>query len=202
MHGWGVVAGGWVSQDPKDPARVIVAPLFCLSPQGDEIVVEQSMSIDVRTEGISDVGPCTDPSDPWCTEVQVQRSAEQVLYIAVRYEERPTRPVRAPAVGCDLGAGCEYSRFADGYVIGVLTTLPASYGAALVPPELARSIGGVPAGPLPAPDPRPLPAIISDPWVILATVKLKVDAVSIETIDCATERHYVAAFGEYFFVSP
>src|SRR5262245_39494300 len=69
MHGWGVVAGGWVSQDPKDVARVMVAPLFCLSPQGDEIMVEQSVSVDVRTEGISDAGPCIDPSDPWCAEV-------------------------------------------------------------------------------------------------------------------------------------
>jgi hypothetical protein len=202
LHGWGVVAGGWVSQDPADGARVVITPLFCLSPQGDEIIIEQPVSIDVRTEGVSDMGPCTDPSDPWCAEVRVQRSAGQTLYLAVRYAERPAQPVRAPAVGCGLDVGSEYSRLSDGYVIDVLTSRPASYGAALAPPDLARSLGGVPAAPPLLLDPRPLPDPIDDPWVILATVTLNADATAIAAIDNTSARRFVAAFGAYFFVSP
>ena len=110
------------------------------------------------------------------------------IYLAVRYAECSTRPVRVPAggCGCDLSE-CEYSRVRDGYAVRVLTQLPSSY-ANLRPGPRAEGFFSCPdvpqqcAGACP-----PCPA---EPWVILADITLKDGKVYF--IDCFAHRRFCA----------
>ena len=38
--------------------------------------------------------------DPWCSEVFVKQETPSPLYVAVRYKECLTRPVRVQPLGC------------------------------------------------------------------------------------------------------
>ena len=48
--------------------------------------------------------------------VPAGRSRSTTVYLAVRYVERATRPVRVPGWGCGCDESeCEYSRTRDGF---------------------------------------------------------------------------------------
>lgn len=197
LHGWGIACGARVKAG-KSACEVVVEPGYVLGPYGDEIVIDREVTVDLCKEDPTGAaaGGCGS-ADPWCADVRVRRDAGQVMYLAVRYAECDTRPVRVAACGCGCDdTECEYSRTRDSFELKVLTELPSTYVLfeKLTPTAeillLLRSfacIGG----------PRACPPCPTSPWVILADVEL--DAAGAVTIDCARHRRYVASFGEYFF---
>jgi hypothetical protein len=188
LHGWGIVCGAGVRQG-KGACELVVQPGYILGPYGDEIVIDREVTIDaclVDPSGNA-AGPCGDV-DPWCSPVRVARAADAPLYLAVRYDECETRPVRVHS--CDCGcddSGCEYSRIRDSFALKLLTELPASYRD-LRPPRpqdvwSCQQRGDCP----PCPD---------EPWVILADVT--VGDAEIVSLDCFAHRRLVVSFAEQF----
>jgi hypothetical protein len=202
LHGWGVVCGALVCLVPEDkepkptdtgapgarqpqPWKVRVTSGYVLGPYGDEILIDCERVIDLRTVGVE--GECGEghghgePADPWCAEVFVKREPGP-LWLAVRYKEQRSRPVRVEAAGCGCeDSQCEYSRLRDGYEIGVLTCCPPSHAN---PPGIDDLFHG------PAPGCPDCPA---DPWVVLARVEMDPDG-AIRAIDNCSCRRIVISF--------
>jgi hypothetical protein len=202
LHGWGVVCGAWVrlpQEQDADPSVVVVEPGFVLGPQGDEILIDAEVSVNVFEEDLAgNAVPCSGTADPWCATVRPQRPVDQPVYLAVRYAECPTTPVRAAAGGCGCGCSgeCEYSRIRDGFVIKVLNELPSSYrplpGHAY--PDFTGSLWcdtGEAAGR------RSCPTCPTDPWVILAELRLTGNAVG--EVRPLAQRRFTASFGDYYY---
>ena len=199
MHGWGVVCGAKVCVTPisvtadniasYQPWMVTVTSGYVLGPYGDEIILDCCRAIDVRigaTTGVTG-DPCVQASDPWCTDVYQPRTANAPLYIAVKYKECRSRPVRVQPMGCGCNDNtCEYSRLQDGYEIGVLTSCP---DGDTPPPNLDQ------LGQTGTPDCPPCP---SEPWVVLAQVVVGADG-TILSIDNCKCRRIVISFGNYWF---
>jgi hypothetical protein len=195
LHGWGVVCGARVCTVPKsgngnsaEPWKVAVKPGYILGPYGDEINIDCTRIFDLRKRCITGVTgePCVEVADPWCSEV-IEQPESGALYVAVRYKEVPTRPVRVQPIGCGCDdTRCEYSRLRDGYEIGVLNECPDSH---LTPPEAEDLFrGDVPDCP-PCPD---------EPWVVLAEVHLNKDGKITEIKNCSCRR-LVASFADFFW---
>jgi len=202
LHGWGVVCGAWVrfpQEQDANPGLVIVEPGFLLGPQGDEILIDAEVSVNVFEEDLAgNAVPCSGTADPWCATVRPQRPVDQPIYLAVRYAERPTTPVRAAAGGCGCGCSgeCEYSRIQDGFVIKVLNELPPSYQP--LPGHVYPDSGDAlwcAAGDNAAR--RPCPTCPADPWVVLAELRLTGSAVS--KVLALPQRRFTASFGDYYY---
>jgi hypothetical protein len=199
LHGWGVVCGARVCPVPNpdrsdaEPWKVAVHPGYILGPYGDEIVIDRERVIDLRAEGLISV--CGEPegeaTDPWRSDVFIRRpddGGEIILYIAVKYKEELARPVRVQPTSCGCGdTQCEFSRFCDGYEIGVLNNCPESHTN---PPVV--DLDAVITGDLPD-----CPECPTDPWVALARVKLTSDGV-IQEIDNCSCRRIVISFGRFW----
>jgi hypothetical protein len=193
LHGWGIVCGAGVVKG-KNPCEVTVAEGFILGPHGDEIRIGKELTIDLCKESADGhvLDECGPPADPWCSDVRVDRRANSTLYLAVRYAECNTRPMRSSGCGCGCSSGdCEYSRIRDSYVIGALTELPASYKS-MTPP--AANAGLVCPGTMPACPPCP-----AEPWVILADVRIGADGRTVASLDLSAHRRYVASFANFFY---
>lgn len=198
LHGWGVVAGAGVSIG-SDPGTVVVTSGFVLGPAGDEIWIDQDLVVDLcHVDGAGALLSRPASGQPaggqsWTTSVAVPRSAGETVYLAVRYAETPTRPVRVPGslCGCDDG-GSEFSRVLDAYAFGGLTTLPDGY-VQMAPPDTNDLFGGGPAV-------TPLPTPIQDPWVVLADVVMS-GPEQIGSLDLYARRRHVAAYGFYYFLN-
>lgn len=200
MHGWGVVCGAQVCVTPQtdasgnltssyQPWMVTVTAGYILGPYGDEILLDCCRTIDLRTTGASGMtgDPCVQVPDPWCTSVYVQRDPTAPLYVAVKYKECKTRPVRVQPAGCGCSDNtCEYSRLQDGYEIGILTSCSDS-GA--TPPSKDTLLTGS------TPD---CPTCPSQPWVVLAKVTVDTDG-NVTTIDDCACRRIVASFGNFWW---
>jgi hypothetical protein len=150
-------------------------------------VIDPEVTIDVCQPD------CVDP-DPWCRDTpRIEDGA--TVYLAVRYVERATRPVRVPGCGCGCDESeCEYSRTRDGVEVNVLTELPADYvsrGPRTDPWEDTYSCAG---------GPRRCPPCPASPWVILADLVISGGVIVDPVGD--THRRYVAAFGNYSFSCP
>jgi hypothetical protein len=199
MHGWGVVCGALVCPVWKvdgtglEPWKVMIKSGYILAPFGDEISIEQDRKVDLRTSGVTVAGgePGGEIVDPWCSEVFVKRESGP-LYVAVKYKEVMTRPVRVQPVGCSCDdSQCEYSRWCDGYEVGVLTCCPDSHKKKYTEPspKLADLIGGS------------IPACFScpsDPWVVLA--KVEIDRCGeISHIDNCSCRRLVISHGGFWW---
>jgi hypothetical protein len=193
LHGWGVVCGLRVKAG-KEPCSLVVEAGYALGPWGDEIVVPDEVTLDACAEDGDGnaAGPCA-AVDPWCSPVRVSRDPGRPLYLAVRYAECDSRPVRVSDSGCGCGCDedtCEYSRVRDSFALKLLTELPESYRPM---PEVSDGamtcVGG--AG-------RACPPCPADPWVVLADVTVSGDA--IESIDCYAHRRYVASFADFYFM--
>jgi hypothetical protein len=205
LHGWGVVCGAMVCLTPDttntgaslsssativNPAawKVAVSPGYILGPYGDEILIDCQRIVDLRTSG--GAAACGaqpgELSDPWCTQVFVKRDTSPV-YIAVKYKEMMTRPVRVQPVGCGCDdTQCEYSRWRDGYEIGILTSCPATNQN---PPSLDNLTKGALGDCPDCPD---------SPWVVLATVSFD-DQGRITAIDNCSCRRMVISFSQYWW---
>src|SRR5262245_17469480 len=122
LHGWGVVCGALVcpltvkqadGSVSVSPWQVQVQTGYILGPYGDEIVLDCPRTVDLRTRGVSGVtgDPCIDVPDPWCSQVTIPRDTGS-LYIAVKYKQMMTRPVRVQPIGCGCDdTSCECSRW-------------------------------------------------------------------------------------------
>ncbi len=153
LHGLGVVCGLEVTAAPtaEAPWRVRISEGYALGPQGDEISVAGDVFLDLARCG---PGVTTDPCDPG--RLHGDAAARGILYVAIRYAECLTRPVRsAAACGCD-DLLCEYSRVRDSYELECLTEPPPMPEA----PDLC------------ARKPLPCPPCPEEPWVVLARVAL------------------------------
>jgi hypothetical protein len=168
--------------DPSgvDPWNVSVSPGYILGPYGDEIIINCQMVVDVRKAGTIGISGeiCPPAPDPWCHDVIVERRPGPV-YLAVRYKEITTRPVRVQPYGCGCDdTACEYSRIRDGFEICTLDECPPSHHEQ-PPQELKCEL-------------RPCPPCPEDPWVVLA--RIDVDANGIRAIDNYSCRRILIAF--------
>jgi hypothetical protein len=194
LHGWGVVCGAQVcpvTTTNSDgtvtftPWQVKVQQGYALGPYGDEIILDCCRTVDLRTSGVSGVTgePCIDTPDPWCSQVFIPPSTTNLFYIAVQYKQCMTRPVRVQPTGCGCSDNsCEYSRWHDGYQIGVLTTCPtcSACDSSIGDPPNLQTLG---RGPLPA-----CPDCSCGPWVCLAEVTVNTDGTIAEIDNCSCRR--------------
>ena len=168
LHGWGIACGLAVRPGPTG-SELTIEPGYALDGNGDEIVVEDDVDVDVRREfdDGNAVSPC---SGPGSKRVRTKRSSGERLYLAIRYAECGARPLPA-------GESVEYSRTRESFAVKLLTRLPRSYrrGRQRVEPESHQ-----------CPDPPP------EPWVILAEVALDAK-LQVSQIDCDTHERRVAA---------
>ena len=175
LHGWGVVCGCTVEVvEPSRAPTVRVCPGYVLGPQGDEICIDRCIDVDLKTgpeeQPCSVRWPCPPLGDP-----PRDRNGRSTVYVAVRYAECFSRPVRVHPAGCGCDeTGCEYSRVRDSYEIKILWKLPESHVKArkdddewcnTVRNTAAATIRRLHTLPVP-----PCPECESDPWVVLATV--------------------------------
>jgi hypothetical protein len=185
LHGWGVVCGAEVKATPKtgstegEPWKITVGRGYVLGPYGDEINIDCERVIDVRTSGVMGItgASCAEVMDPWCSEVLEQPDEGGPLYVAVRYRQLATRPVRVQpiACGCD-DSRCENSRWFDGYEIAILRYEPECFQDA---PDIGEWFrGGETPECLPCPE---------EPWVVLAQLTVD-DAGAVEVDNCACRR--------------
>ena len=175
LHGWGVVCGCAVEMvaASKTP-QVRVCPGYAVGPQGDEIYIDQCIDVDLKT-GASEQ-PCSVrwPCPP-IGDVPAVREGWATVYVAVRYAECFTRPVRVHPAGCGCDeTGCEYSRVRDSYEVKVLWNLPESHTKATeddiawctaVRQTSSQSPKRLKQFPVPE-----CPESYAEPWVVLATV--------------------------------
>jgi hypothetical protein len=227
LHGWGIVCGAEVRVSTQ-PGCVDVNAGYILGPYGDEIVIDDIVTVDLSARNAD--GDATNgcvPPDPWCAEVKVAPPANQPIYLAVAYTEYPCVPVQTVTSGCGCGCeetACEYSRWRDSYRIRVLDTLPGTYPAPMTPPSpliafncrsgfeatnayLAQQLQiNQPANP--NPPQGNIPALCecpqcspcpTSPWVILADITVKPDQI---IVDCNSHRRYVASFRDFFYMCP
>lgn len=133
LHGWGVVCGfDVVASGQKDPAwQVTVCPGFLVTPQGDDVHLCDPVTLDL-VKGAAMPEPCCEPW-PCPPRGQMPGGGDRmrVVFIAVRYTECQSRPVRVHPAGCGCGdAACEYSRLRESFELKVLWELPQSHIAA------------------------------------------------------------------------
>jgi len=185
LHGWGVVCGAQVCLLPKnngnekrfEPWMVVVKPGYALDPCGNEINIDCTRTIDLRQRGgVSGVTgePCVEAVDPWCVEVFEEQPGDD-LYVAVRYKQYATRPVRVQPTGCGCDdTRCENSRWRDGYEIKILDYCPDTHTDR---PDFETLGHG--------PNPECPPCQPDDAWVVLAKVNVAEDgAVQIDNCQC------------------
>jgi hypothetical protein len=197
LHGWGVVCGARVMADPDNDCGVIVEPGYVLGPWGDEIVLPNRVKVDLCKQDVNGdaVSPCGGDVDPWCSDVRTSRPDDKPLYVAVKYAECDSRPVRVTGCGCGCDeAECEYSRIRDSYAIRVLSELPMSHQRMSRLGSMYGLLWGMTClggkG-------RACPPCPAEPWVVLADVTLSGGKVS--EIDCFAHRRYVASGAMFYF---
>ncbi len=185
LHGWGVVCGARaIFPSPVKPWCVLIEPGYILGPFGDEILLDREICFDLRTRCLTGIvgDACSSEQtvmDCTCSgSSPTKKAVAGDRFIAVRYKEIPSRPVRVQpaACGCD-DTQCEYSRFRDGYEICVLDRCNL---AGQDPPDLSRLT--TPQG---IPDCPPCP---SDPWVVLAQVTVDEAGVVTKIDNCSCRR--------------
>ncbi|WP_373986959.1 hypothetical protein [Duganella sp. BuS-21] len=175
LHGWGVVCGCNVEVVAEATTPTVrVCPGYVVAPQGDDIQIDQCITVDLKTgaqeQPCSVRWPCPPEGEP-----PRPQNGRLKAYIAVRYAECYTRPVRVHPAGCGCDeTGCEYSRIRDTFEIKVLWNLPASHEQARQDDRAwCEALNGDTSHQLlrehiyPVP---PCPPCPSDPWVVLATV--------------------------------
>ncbi len=202
LHGWGVVCGAEVCAPARkngaapDPWTITVKPGYVLGPYGDEIVIDCARTWDVRTGGPSGVTgePPLDGPDPWCSVIVQEQ--EGPVYIAVKYKEILTRPVRVAPVGCGCDENqCVYSRWRDGYELGALAEPPESH---MPPPGSGdgQQYTETPAAGSSTTCPQCAPCP-SDPWVVLARVEFADDGTVVSISNCGYRRIVVSHASEW-----
>jgi len=211
LHGWGVVCGALVcpvpspavsdSTSPFVPWQVQVQKGYILGPYGDEIILDCSRTVDLRTSGVSGVtgDPCVDAVDPWCSQVFTLPEAT-TLFIAVKYKQCMTRPVRVQPLGCGCSdLSCEYSRWHDGYEIGVLQECPPCSDSTNKPTAGYNNQGSPEFELLAQGDVPDCPDCHCGPWVGLAAVTVNSDG-TVRKIDNCSCRRLVLSYSQFWWL--
>jgi hypothetical protein len=179
LHGWGVVCGCEVKPLPDlDAWRVRVCPGFAVGPQGDDILIDDCIDLDLMTGCGGDPCAVRWPCPPTGEMPGGRDGRLATVYVAVRYAECLTRPARVHPAGCGCDEpSCEYSRIRESFEVKLLWTLPESHTLAAAadlawcaqlqqPPQVPGTTPGrLQRFPVP-----PCPPCPSDPWVVLASV--------------------------------
>jgi len=208
LHGWGVVCGALVCPVPNPnakgssdrflPWQVQVQQGYILGPYGDEIIVDCVRTVDIRTSGTTGITgePCLDAPDPWCSQIYVTRDSTTTLFVAVKYRQCMTRPVRVMPAGCGCNdTSCEYSRWQDGYEIGVLTECPSCNDG---PPTVGMNTDGVKLDLIPQGDVPGCPDCSCGPWVGLAEIAFDANG-TITKINNSSCRRMVMSFSQFWW---
>lgn len=161
LHGWGIICGLEIKVlDASKPLIITICSGYALSPQGDEIFVP--------TEFQFDLGKCFAGQDASCHSCAPAMSGAvdpaKDYFIAIRYIECKSRPVRVPPVGCGCDdTGCEFSRIRDGFEVTCIDKLPDSHDAeSHVLVDLCSIVNNTKV--------VACPQCPSDPWIVLAKV--------------------------------
>ena len=174
LNGWGVVCGCAVAPVPDATTWTVrVSPGYVVGPQGDEILIDHCVNVDLKLGAPPE--PCTVrwPCPP-AGAMPVESDGTAVVYIAVCYAECFSRPARVQPAGCGCDeALCEYSRVRDSFEIKLLWQLPESHATAIEDDKrwcdsvrnLAKNLAT--GHPFPVP---PCPEYMTEPWVVLATI--------------------------------
>jgi hypothetical protein len=188
LHSWGIVCGATLEKT-ETPWCVVVRSGDILGPYGDEIVLYKDICFDLRNRCLEAAAMSEDPcADTWQPPPAASQAALTTSYVAVKYVQVQTRPVRVRGASCGCADNqCESSRWRDSYQICVLDTLPASHTA--VPKTLDETI------------PPPCPVALSDPWVVLGAVTLSTEG-TVQTIAYNPFRRQVMSFPESSWWSP
>lgn len=197
LHGWGVVCGAEVcrvkkpqeqwsnpKQEEHEEWKVRIKRGYVLGPYGHDILIDCDHEFDIRSRRLTGTAgePAEAAVDPWCSQPAVDLDQDEV-FIAVKYTENLTRPVRTQPVGCGCDeTQCEYSRWRDCYEFGILDECPEDQMTFKSPEEMFAG-PGVPQCPCP-----------ETPWVVLARIKLNENGIDGDPDNCACRR-LVAAFG-------
>jgi len=193
LHGWGIVCGACVRRNPQNPCEVVVDAGYILGPYGDEITIGEPTPFDLCKQGVTEqVGCCPEAVDPWCADPK-GKCPEGRFFLAVKYTECPSRPVRAG--GCSCGCeedACEYSRIRDSFSLKLLTELPPPYTTPMTQPAMAT------LQPCRDGTARVCPPCPKEPWVILADIVVGKDCRVID-VDCFAHRRYVLSFSEFYW---
>lgn len=210
LHGWGVVCGALVCPAPNPkatgpsdqylPWQVQVQQGYILGPYGDEIILDCVRTVDIRTSGTTGITgeACLDAPDPWCSQIYVSRDSSTTVFIAVKYRQCMTRPVRVMPAGCGCNdTSCEYSRWQDGYEIGVLTECPSCNDG---PPTVGMNADGVTLDLIPQGDVPACPDCTCGPWVGLAEITFDSNGV-ITMINNSSCRRMVMSFSQFWWSS-
>lgn len=180
LHGWGVVYGAGVTS-AKGNAMIEVEPGFILTPSGDEIELTKKLAF-APLQG-------TKPDDPMHSEVALERVEFKGSrgYLAIRYEEVESQPVRmAPvACGCDE-TSCEYARFRDCYEFRLLKDPPGDND----PPELDAAKLFGPS--------LPNAIVPKGEWVVLASIDFD-DEYRIVAVDPVSFRRTVVSLNSLWW---
>ena len=171
LHGWGIVCGLEVTQLTGKPLIVTISSGYALSPQGDEIYLPEEFQFDLEQYLKGQVSPCASPCGSVISELA---SITSPFYIAIRYAECLSNPVRVSPLGCGCDdTACEYSRIRDGFELTCLQTLPVTHGNSDslvdVCGEEVMSTKVVPCIPC-----------SQDPWIVLAKITKVGDVLSFE----------------------
>ncbi|MEU4219150.1 hypothetical protein [Actinoplanes sp. NPDC026623] len=163
LHGWGVVCGCDVQAAPTGakPWQVRICAGYLLTPQGDAVSIRAEVLFDLADCFLQSKDPCAFARP--CPPVTRRTLEQNTVYLAVRFVECQSRPVRTAPAGCSCDEdGCEYSRIRDAYEFCCLAELPETHkqpapdcGTLLTHPRLV-----------------PCPGCPQDPWVVLATIEL------------------------------
>jgi len=201
LHGWGVVCGCNVHYDSA--WNLTVESGYVLDPMGDDIYIPAACTFDIRRRGFDgdSVDPCPQQTDPWCSDVTVQPPANIELYLAIKYAQCKSRPVRATGCGCRGSANghggdvaCEYSRIRDSYSLQVLRELPRSHEQlSSAPPDILSLISqsGTPECPKCPPD----------AWVVLATVTITDPQKGTLAVKLTNRRQVLSLAGFYYLAA-
>jgi hypothetical protein len=188
LHGWGVVCGcdvQLVGDDTAAASQVRICPGYVVTPQGDTVWIRSDAVFDVATCFVQSRDPCA-LARP-CPPVAFRTIVENTLYLAVRYAECKSRPVRVAPHGCSCDdAECEYSRIVDAYEFCCLTALPDTHAREDDCGKLFDRRRIVPC-----------PECPDDPWVVLATLTIS-DAkpVAVTAIDAFADRHTLVSVAQ------
>jgi hypothetical protein len=154
LHGWGVVCGLEVlaSATSTYPWQVIVGVGYALGPYGDEIYVAEPRCFNILNCISSVMNPC-DPTAPPTPVLPAE------IYLAIRYSECETRPVRVHPLGCACeDTLCEYSRIRDDFE---LSCVPEMAEPPIATCEICDRFLVATCPPCP-----------DSPWVVLARITL------------------------------
>lgn len=190
LHSWGVVCGLDINPDKDEdgnpiPYRITIEPGYAISPYGDEIIVDRKLSINLNKAYLDDSvkGSCKDMIDPWCSDVNIENEPNALFYLAIKYAECYSRPVRVLSSGCSCDeTKCEYSRIRDSFAIKMLSDIPQSHK--IQPQDVEY--------------PPECPTCPSEPWVVLA--KITIDQQGKVVIDNQCCRRIVFALGDFLTV--